>query len=299
MTEILTDYFNSLTENLVTTLNTPDAYLNKIVVSTLAIISIILIYVLFKKSINRNVKDIKKRFRFQKILKNSIIVLTVVVILFIWIQAINALVLIALLAGAFMIVMLRGLTHNIIGYFVIKYQKYFKIGQRVELDGIIGDVIDINLISFKLLEVRNWLSSDSETGRVVQVPNSIIFDSAIDIIGLENIFILQEIKYALSFDSSWQDAEDIMIEAGNLYIKEILMREIEEASEYYIKNKEKIEPVFSLNTNDLGIVVTLRYLVDYRKGTSVRTRLQRDILSKFEDNPKIKFAVSDIRILNK
>ena len=299
MTEILTDYFNSLTENLVTTLNTPDAYLNKIVVSTLAIISIILIYVLFKKSINRNVKDIKKRFRFQKILKNSITVLTVVVILFIWIQAINALVLIALLAGAFMIVMLRGLTHNIIGYFVIKYQKYFKIGQRVELDGIIGDVIDINLISFKLLEVRNWLSSDTETGRAVQVPNSIIFDSAIDIIGLENIFILQEIKYALSFDSSWQDAEDIMIEAGNLYIKEILMREIEEASEYYIKNKEKIEPVFSLNTNDLGIVVTLRYLVDYRKGTSVRTRLQRDILSKFEDNPKIKFAVSDIRILNK
>lgn len=299
MTNILTEYLNELTENLVTTLNTPDAYLNKIVVSTLSIIAIILIYILFKKSINRNVNSIKKRFRFNKILKNAMIVLAIILILFIWIQAINALVLIALIGGAFTIVMLRGLTHNIIGYFVIKYRKYFKIGQRIELDDIIGDVIDINPISFTLLEVRNWLSSDSDTGRVIQVPNSIIFEKTIEIIGLENIFILHEIGYTLSFDSSWQEAESIMRQAGDLYVKETLKPSIEENSEYYLQNKEKIDPVFSLNTNELGIIVTLRYLVDYRNGTSVRTRLQREILDKFEGNLNIKFAVSDIRILEK
>ena len=52
------------------------------------------------------------------------------------------------------------------GYFAIKHWKYFKKGSRIEVKDIIGDVIDVNLISFTLLEVRNWLSSDTDTGRM-------------------------------------------------------------------------------------------------------------------------------------
>lgn len=58
-----------------------------------------------------------------------------------------------------------------------------------------------------------------------------------------------------------------------------------------------MEPVFSLDTNDLGVIVTLRYLVNYKKGTSVKTRMQREILSQFNKQEDIKFAVSDIRLL--
>ena len=68
---------------------------------------------------------------------------------------------------------------------------------------------------------------------------------------------------------------------------------------YLVEEQEGSKSVFSLNTNDLGIIVNLRYLVDYRKGTSTKTKLQREILSKFEENSNIKFAVSDIRIISK
>ena len=227
------------------------------------------------------------------------ITIVIVVILFIWIQAINSLVLIALVIGAFAIVLLRGLTHNIIGYFVIKYRTYFKIGNRVEVNDIIGDVIDINLISFKLLEVRSWLNSDTETGRVVQVPNSIIFEDSIKIVGDEGMYIWQEFHYTLSFDSNWQEAERIMTEVGEAYYEEHVSNDIKENGKYLVDEQEGSKSVFSLNTNDLGIIVNLRYLVDYRKGTSTKTKLQREILSKFEENSNIKFAVSDIRIISK
>ena len=299
MPEILTEYFTMLTTNLLSTLNTPDAYLNKIALSAVTIIIGLIIHILFKNIITRNTKSMQRRYNLQKILKKSMLVLTILLVLFIWIKAINALVLIALLGGAIAIIMLRGLTHNIIGYFIIKYRRYFKIGYRVEINDIIGDVIDINPVSFKLLEVRSWLSSDSNTGRTIQVPNSIIFDESIEIIDLSNTFIWHEIKYTLSFDSNWKKAEEIMTSAGDLYFKEKVLANLKESNTYLPNEEEELQPVFSLNTDELGIVVNLRYLVDYRNGTSTKTYLQRNILSEFEEHPDIKFAVSDIRILSK
>lgn len=299
MPEILTEYFTMLTENLLSTLNTPDAYLNKIALSAITIIVALIIHILFKNVITRNTKSIQRRYNLQKVSRKSMLILTIVLVLFIWIKAINALVLIGLLGGALAIFMLRGLTHNIIGYFIIKYRRYFKIGYRVEINDIIGDVIDINPVSFKLLEVRNWLSSDSNTGRTIQVPNSIIFDQSIEMIDLTNTFIWHEIKYTLSFDSDWKEAEEIMTSAGDLYFKEKVVPNLKESNTYLPNDHEKLEPVFSLNTDEFGIVVNLRYLVDYRNGTSTKTYLQRNILSKFEEHPHIKFAVSDIRIISK
>lgn len=297
MADILNEYFNLLSKNLLTTLDTPDAYLNKIALSTIVTIVGVLIHILFKTIINRNIKGLTRKIRLKKAFKSIIITIVTVVILIIWIKAINSLVLIALIVGAFTIVMLRGLTHNIVAFFVIKYRNYFKIGNRVEVNSLIGDVIDINLISFKLLEVRNWLSSDTNTGRIIQVPNSIIFEDSVKMVGIESIYIWQEINYTLSFDSDWKEAESIMKDAGNSYFEEFISPGIEENNKYLLGEQESPQPVFSLNTNDLGIVVNLRYLVDYRKGTSTKTKLQRNILNKFEVNPEIKFAVSDIRIL--
>lgn len=222
MGDIFNNYFNVLTKNLLTTLQTPDRYLNKLALSAIAIVFGIFVHWPLKKLISKYIKkDIKKKFKPNKVIKNGITILTALLVLFIWIKAINALVLIALLGAGLTIIMLRGLTHNIIGFFVIKRRKYFKEDFRVEIDGIIGDVVDINPINFTLLEVRNWLSSDSNTGRIIQVPNSIIFEKTMKMINPESRFIQHEIKYTLAFDSNWEKAEKIMREVGNTYYKEV------------------------------------------------------------------------------
>jgi len=297
MPDFFTDYFEGLTRSFLSTLSTPDKYLNKVVLTTVVIILSVLLHMLIKYIITSSVSNLNRKCSLHKILKNSMITLTIILNLFIWIQAINVLVLTALLFGFFAVFMFRGLTNNIIGFVVIKYRKYFLVGHRVEINGIIGDVIEINPISFQLLEARNWLSSDSNTGRVIKLPNKIIFEESIEMVGITNEFIWQEIQYVLSFDSNWQDAERIMTDAGDLYFKESVQTHLKENNEHLPSQKEKLQPVFSLTTNDEGIILTLRYLVDYKSGTSVRTSLQRKILTNFNENPQIKFAVSDIRIL--
>lgn len=297
MGDALKDYFDKLTSNLLSTLTTPDDYLNKIALTAIIILIGLLLHILFKKLITKNVSDYKLRFRTHKVVKSTISTLTAISSFTVWFQAFNALVLIALIFGVFTVIMVRGLTNNIIGFFVIKYRKYFKVGHRIEINDIIGDVIEINTVYFKLLEARNWLSSDSNTGRIIKLPNSIIFDESIEIIGIANDFVWQEIKYVLSFDSDWRDAERIMTETGDLYFKESVLPKLTENNEYLPSKQVELQPVFSLNTNEEGIVLILRYLVDYREGTKMKTHLQRQILTAFEENTQIKFATLDIRVL--
>lgn len=297
MPDFLKEYFTGLLKSFSSTLDAEDVYTDKMALTIVVIIIGILLYVLFKKLIKSNMSVGTRRWTLQKIGKRTVITLTVLVVLFIWIQAINVLVLIALLSGVFIVFMFRGLTNNIIGYFVIRSRQYFKVGHRVEINDIIGDVIEINLISITLLEVRNELSSDSNTGRMIKLPNKIIFDESIEMIGRANVFIWHELKYVLSFDSDWQAAEQIMTDVGSEYFDESVRPELKEEKSYLTEDEEKARPVFSLNTNEEGIVLVLRYLVDYRRGTSTKTNLQRQILTQFTDHPDIRFATVDIRIL--
>lgn len=297
MPDFLKDYFDQLTTSLLSTLTTPDDYLNKIALTATIIIIGFLLHILIKKIITKSVSDYKSKYKLHRIAKSVISTLTIISSFSVWFQAINALVLIALIIGVFTVIMVRGLTSNIIGFFVIKYRKYFKIGHRIEINDIIGDVIEINSVNFKLLEARNWLSSDSNTGRIIKLPNNIIFDNSIEIIGLKNTFIWQEIKYVLSFDSNWQKAETIMTEIGHDYFTESVRHKVIENNGHLPSEEVNLHPVFSLNTNEEGIVLILRYLVDYREGTKIKTHLQRQILNIFGDNSDIKFAACDIRIL--
>lgn len=297
MSDLLTDYLDNLGENLLTTLNTPDAYLNKIALTVVVILVGVLFHFLLKNLITKQV-TIAKQYRFHRAIKNSVLTLTIIAVLFIWIQAINALILIALFIGFFVVVLVRGLINNIIGWFVIKHRKYFRVGHRVEINDIIGDVIEINPISFQLLEVRNWLSSDSNTGRVIKLPNRIIFDESIEMVGVNNKFIWHEISYVLTFESDWQAAERIMLNAGNRYFEEEVLRDLEKTNHKALNRKEALKPVFALDTTEAGIRVSLKYLINYLNGTKAKTQLQREILLKIRENPEIDFAVLDVRILD-
>ena len=297
MPEFLKEYFSGLADSLQSTLNTPDAYLSKVALSAVTLVLGFLLYIFLKKMIAQNVKGYTKKLQLNKGTKQIMATITVIGVFFIWIQAINVLILIALLLGVVTVFMVRGLTSNLIGFIVIKYRKYLEIGHRVEINGILGDVIDITATNVKMLEVRGDLSSDSNTGRVIKLPNSIIFDESIKIVGVKNSFVWHEMKYVLSFESDWHAAEKILVDVGEKYFEETVLL----ASEYNEKdlsiNEDERRPVFSVDTNDAGIVVILRYLVDYRHGTTVKTSLQRKILPQFSQHRNIEFAILEVKVL--
>src|SRR5699024_12263367 len=86
-------------------------------------------------------------------------------------------------------------------------KKYFKLYDRIEIDGIKGDVIKITPFYFKVVERGNSLSSSSATGRVIHMPNHILLNTTLY---NYNEFIQvnwEEVTYNLTVDSDWKKAQ--------------------------------------------------------------------------------------------
>lgn len=297
MSDILLDYFSEWLEKMFATFTTSDVYIDKIALTAMFVLFALFLHIFFKKIIKKNVTNIKDQFLWKKISKRVISTLLTIVIFAIWIRSLNAFMMILLLLGIFVVFIVKGLTNNLIGYFVIKHGKYFKEGHRIEINDVMGDVVAVKFTHFELLEVRKWLSSDSNTGRMIKFPNKTIFEETIEVVGRKYAYVWHEIQFILTYESNWQEAEKIMQEAGDRYYADFIQDSKERGDDLITEAEEQYKPVFALNSNEDGIIVTLRYMVDYRKGTATKTRFHREILPKFHAHPEIDYAVTDVRIL--
>lgn len=64
---------------------------------------------------------------------------------------------------------------SIAGWIAISFGNFYAPGERVQLGGIRGDVIDIGILRTTLMELGEWVASDLYTGRVVRIANSFVF----------------------------------------------------------------------------------------------------------------------------
>ena len=82
---------------------------------------------------------------------------------------------------------------NVAGWMFISTRSPFKIGDRIELGTNAGDVIDINVFNFSIMEMGNWVDADDMTGRIIHIPNARVFTEALAI--MEKDFILYGMKF--------------------------------------------------------------------------------------------------------
>ena len=294
---IFQKYSETFLANIWETLTTPDNYLNKLALTFAAFILLAIIRVYLVRWVQHSTSDEAAKFNRTKWVKNSLLFVFVLIVLTIWLQAMNAFLLILFSFVLFAIVVVRGLTENFIGWFVIERRNYFQIGSRIEMDGIVGDVLTVNPIHFELLEVRgDGLTSDTNTGRIIKVPNKSIFEKEIKLIGTENAFTWHELAYVLTYESDWQEAKEILVDAATSYYENYVKEPFLKQEHHWVA-PDGGEPVFSLDTNDDGIVVKIRYLLNYHDGTSAKTYIQERVLTKFAQSERIDIAPVDIRFV--
>lgn len=76
------------------------------------------------------------------------------------------------LAGAGLTVALKDFIVAFFGWFVLMGKNGVRVGDWVEINGIVGEVTDIGLLRTTVLETGNWAGSGHPTGRHVTIVNS-------------------------------------------------------------------------------------------------------------------------------
>ena len=175
---------------------------------------------------------------------------------------------------------LQELILSIAGSFYIFFVKVYKPGDRIELNGIKGDVIDIDSIYTTMMEIGEWVSSDNYSGRIVKISNSFVFKGAIYNYSKDFPFVWDEfnlpIRYGSDIELAKQIVLDIAAETLSEYVNQSLQNWKKVVSKYYIEDAQVI-PTLAISMTDNWIQFNLRYIVDYKKRRYTRHLLNEKI----------------------
>ncbi|NQT46998.1 MAG: mechanosensitive ion channel family protein [Candidatus Omnitrophica bacterium] len=272
----------------------------KMLQSLYAIVVIYIIALIVTRSINKRVHDLKRRYDMRKRSFYVAGLLMIGIVGIIWIKDLRGLTVVLSVIGAGLVVSLAEVFLCIAGWFLIITRRPFDTGDRIEFGGVKGDVIDIRLFQTSLLEIGNWVVADQSTGRIVHIPNSMIFKSPSFNYTRGFEFIWNEVKIVVTFESDWKKAKAIMVKQaqkeGNR-IKEEVDKRIRHMSKHYLIYYEKLTPIVYTNIIENGVELSLRYLTQAKERRHTQDELCQKILDEFENEKGINFAYPTYRII--
>ncbi len=194
--------------------------------------------------------------------------------------------------GAGVVISLKDITLNFIGWFLIHSNNGFSLGDRLEIDGVKGDVVNIGIMRFTLLEISNDDSSDQSTNRLVHIPNHQTLTKKLYVSSGKMEFIWDELKIVLTLSSDFETAEkvcnDILKEfIGTNEKKYNLEERFRGLSENYLLKIGITTPIVYTSVQDGGILLCLRYLTRIQEKRDIRSKLFIKILKEFRNYSNI------------
>ncbi len=271
----------------------------KLIFSAVVIILLGLTRRFIVKFIDKQNLDVEARYRWTKITSYTISIIGFFAVGAVWWSFIGnlATLLAVILAG--LAIALREPINNLAGWGFIMWRHPFKLGDRIEMAGVKGDVADINLFTFSMLEVGNLEMGRQATGRVVHMPNSWVFTKFTANETQEFQFVWHEVPVVITFESNWQKAEGMLLkiaeeQAGSRTPDaEAALRN---AAKQLLISPNRIKPYVYLRVIDIGVELTIRLITGARTRREVEEALWKKILDGFAQSPDIDFAYPTQRV---
>jgi small-conductance mechanosensitive channel len=265
----------------------------KIFYSLLILIAFGIIRFAVLKIVWRLTEDPRSRYTWKRTVSFIVGFLTLVLIGSVWVKAISQFGAFLGLLTAGLAIALKDPLTNIAGWIFILTRKPFNLGDRVQIGEHKGDVIDIRLFQFSLLEIQNWVDAEQSTGRIIHLPNGTVFSNAQANYTSGFKFIWNEVAVLVTFESQWQKAKEILLRIITEHAESLSKdaeAKLKEASKKYMIHYTYLTPTVYTSVKESGILLTMRFICDPRKRRSTEHEIWEDILAEFARHKEIEFA---------
>ena len=270
-----------------------------------AAIGILIVYSLVRflqRVVSRYVQEKETRYRARKFVSFLGYVAAFLLLASIFSNRLSQLTVAFGVAGAGVAFALQEVIASVAGWVAIAFGGFYHPGDRVQLGGIRGDVIDIGVLRTTLMECGQWVNGDLYNGRIVRIANSFVFKEPVFNYSADFPFLWDEITIPVRYGSQWE------------YAREVFGRVVDEVCRDYAEQSHQawrlavrkyqledvpIDPMITLAATDNWIEFTARYIVDYRKRRFVKDRLFTRVLEEVDksDN-RIRLASATFEITN-
>jgi small-conductance mechanosensitive channel len=278
----------------------PDVQIN-ILTSLIIVFVIIFLRFLLVKLVVHKIEDLNQRYQWRKFSLYISVFIISLFLAFNWLGHIGSVGTFLGLMTAGIAIALKDPIVNIVAWLFILIRQPFKVGDRIQIGNQAGDVIDIRIFQFSLIEIGNWVDADQSTGRVIHMPNGIVFTTPQANFTAGFVHIWHEIPLLITFESNWKKAKSILTDIVNKHgvqITESAEKQIKAAAKKFLIYYTKLTPIVYTTIKDSGVLLTMRFLCDPRKRRTTEEAILEEVLEEFGKCTDIDFAYPTTRFYN-
>ena len=234
-------------------------------------------------------KRSKTRFMFHQSINIILNIICFGLIFLLWFPYLKSIMTIISFISAGITIAIRDIILNLFAGFYIKAKKPFKLEDRISIDGVTGDVVLINNLSFKILEVGDRINGEQSSGLIINIPNSYIFSKTLKNYNMAFKYIWDEITIRLKIDADLESnkKEIINIINSNDIVSAIpkkMKKEIKQATVDYRIYYNHLDPIIYTKINENHIELNLRFLTHPKKTRIIEDYLWTNILKSYKEN---------------
>jgi small-conductance mechanosensitive channel len=247
------------------------------------------------KFISARSQNPKENYRKNRLLNTIVIVIVIAAIAVLWAKVVPRKETFFGLLGAGLAVALREPLLSMAGRIAIFAGHMYTAGDRIEINKLSGDVIDVGFFYTRMMEIGNWVGGDQYSGRIIQFANAQVFGTPVFNYTRNFAYIWDEIKLPITYDSNLAGATDILKRVGGEYTQEFLKgaeEQMRQMERIFMVPHFEIEPAVYIKVTDNWVELTLRYLVDPKRRRNASTFIFSEVFRQFQKRKDIKIASS-------
>jgi small-conductance mechanosensitive channel len=263
----------------------------------LALVIILVLSDIWRRITFRYVGDPRRRRQFLVLRRVVIGVLIAIVLVLGFVSEFSSLATFAGFITAGIAVGLQAVLLSVAAYFFIIGRYGIRVGDRISVAGVTGDVVDIGLIRLYLMELAGTGVDLYPTGRIVVFSNSVLFQTGTPLFkqipGTE--YGWHEVVVSIAPEGNHKEAEDKLIAAVNgVYAKykDEIQRQHADIERRVDIQIEAPHPDARLQFSDTGLELRVRYPVEIRKAPDIDEEMTKRVLELIASDGSLKAAVS-------
>jgi small-conductance mechanosensitive channel len=278
-----------------------DANIGRLVATILGLAVIVALVRAAQRALVGRIEDTDTRYRVRKAVGFSGYVFAFLFLAALFSDKLGGLTVAFGVAGAGIAFALQEVIASIAGWLALTFSNFYHPGDRVELGGIKGDVIDIGVLRTTLMETGQWVDGDLYNGRIVRVANSFVFKAPVFNYSGDFPFLWDEIRIPIRFGSDRAEARTIIRQVADRVVGEYAKTSAAAwkgmVKKYRIEDAS-VAPMLTLVATDNWLQYTLRYVVDYRSRRGVKDALFNGIMDLVDaSNGRVQLASATFELV--
>lgn len=277
-----------------------DPAVGKVIATVLVVIVVMVIVRTTQRALGRYIESSERRYRLRKLVTLAGYILAVFLLSIVFSDKLASLTVFLGVAGAGFAFALQEVIASAAGWVAMSLGRFYNVGDRVQLGGIKGDVIDVGILRTTLMECGGWINGDQYNGRVVRVANSFIFKEPVYNYSSDFPFLWDEItipvRYGSNYEMARKEFQQILDDVTGEHARQ-LKGEWRKMTDKYMLEDARLEPMVTLSMKESWAEYALRYVVDYKQRRSTKDKICVRILKFIEQSDgEIKLGASSFEV---